>query len=59
MIGLDVRVDVSLDAQEKQAALRHVQSHLSDDLLKALFEELFTHWADAALASLSLRQLLV
>ena len=59
LVGLNVRVDVPLDAQKEQTALWHVQSDLANNLLKALLEEFFTYGADATLTSLSLHQFLI
>ena len=38
LIGLDVRVDVPLDAQQEETALWAIQSHLPDDLFEALLK---------------------
>lgn len=35
------------DAEEKKTALSLTERYLSDDLIEALGEELFTNWADA------------
>ena len=59
LVGLNVRVDVPLHAQEKKSALVHVQRDLTDDLLEALLEEFLAHRADALFTSLPLHKLLV
>ena len=59
LVGLNVRVDVALDTQEKETAFRHVESNLTDDLLKTLLEELLTHRADTLFTSLPLHKFLV
>lgn len=54
LVGFSGHLDVIPDAQEKQATLWLVQSHLSDELINALTEELFAHRADSSAPSLTL-----
>lgn len=46
-------------SQEEQTALRQIQRHLTNDLVKALREEFLSDWADAALSGLALHKFLI
>ena len=59
LVGSDGHHNLVSDTQEKEAALRQVESHLTDDLIEALREELLTHWADSTLSGLALHELLI
>lgn len=59
LVGSDRHLDLVSDPDKEQASFWLAQSHLSDDLIKALGEKFLSDWADAAFASLSLHQLLV
>lgn len=59
LIGRDGHLDLVPDSEEEKASFGLTQTHLTDNLIKALREELFSYRADAALASLPLHQLLI
>jgi len=59
LVGLNVRVDVTLDAEQKQTALWHIERDLANDLFKALLEEFFADRADSTLTSLTFHQFLI
>jgi len=59
LVSGDGHLDLIADSQEEEAALGLIQGHLSDDLVKALREELLAHGADATLAGLTLHKLLI
>ena len=54
LVSRNIRVDVTLDSEEQETALGHIQGDLADDFLEALLEELFTHRADATFSRLPL-----
>jgi hypothetical protein len=55
----DGHLDLISDSKQQKASLWLTQSYLSDDLVEALGEKFFSNWADAALACLTLHQLLI
>ena len=59
LIGRVCLLDVVADAKEQKTSLGLIQSDLTNDLIEALLEELFTHRAKSSLSRLSLQQLLV
>ncbi len=59
LVSLDIAVDVSFHSQKKETALRQIQGHLADNLLKTLLEKFLPHWANTALTCLSFHKLLI
>jgi hypothetical protein len=59
LVGLIRHFDVVPDSQEQEAPLRLVESHLADNLIEALAEQLFSDWAETGLAGLPLKKFLV
>lgn len=59
MIGSDGHLDFISDSQEEDTALGFSQSNLTDNLIEALGEELFSDRADTALTGLTLHQFLI
>ena len=59
LVGRVGLLDVIADAQEKKTTHWFVKSHLTDNLVKALLEQLLADGAEASLTGLPLEQLLV
>lgn len=59
LIGSNSHFNFISDSEQQQTAFRFVKSDLSDNLIEALGEELFSDGTNAALACLSLHQFLV
>lgn len=58
-VGANSHLDFVSDTHREQSSLRQVQRDLSDDLIEAVREECFAHWADPTLLGLPLHEFLV
>ena len=59
LVGGNGHHDFITDTEEEKTSLGQVKSNLTDDLIKALGEELLTDGANATLSSLTFHKLLV
>ena len=59
LVRSDSHFNLISDSQQQQASFGFIEANLSDDLIKTLRKQLLTHWADTALTSLSLHELLI
>ena len=59
LVSSNGHLDLVTDSKQEQSTFWLVQSHLADDLIKALREEFLPDWTDTTLTGLTLHKLLV